>query len=147
MRKAPIIIIGIWLALVITNHYINPNASAEGNANTKAISYLLRNYNASIIYYDIKHKLITIHIDDESLICGTDGCCDAAAQLFYAILSVDKELILLVEAEFVPSAVNPMDYAWAKYLAEDNGPFHPFGNESYQLHMLNKVSERTKRWT
>ena len=144
--KSVIIILSIYIISAIAWHNTKPQASAGGKSKIEAIESLLRNYDASIKYYNVKKKLITITINDESLTCATDGCCEAAANLFYLICSIDKDLILLVEASFVASSVNPMDYEWAKFIAEDNEPFHPLGYETYQRKVLIEIQKRTRRW-
>ena len=73
---------------------------------------------AGIIDIDYEDKIAYVRLHSQ-LVSGSDGACQAAGMTIqYIIEELGTDWRVHIVNTWVPSSKNPIDYAWAKILAE-----------------------------
>ena len=71
-----------------------------------------------ITSYDIEHKIAYMELHP-LLVTGSDSACQGAGMVILTTIeSLGKDWKVYVTNTWVPSSKNPIDYEWAKILAE-----------------------------
>jgi hypothetical protein len=73
---------------------------------------------ATLTSYNHKDKIVYVQLH-EMLVSGSDGACQGAGMVILAIIeTMGPEWKVHVTNDWVPSKYNPIDYTWARKLAE-----------------------------